>query len=55
MGQEPWLAHIMAIHYTEQSKAIVESNRLIEACNALGIAAERLYGRKEIVLEARGV
>lgn len=51
MGQEPWLNYIMSIKYTEQSRPIMESNKLIQACHARGIVAERLYGEKEILLE----
>jgi hypothetical protein len=50
MGQEPWLSHIMAIRYTERSPQIVESNRLIERCSAMGIHGERLYWTREIEL-----
>lgn len=55
MGQEPWLNHIMSIKYTDQSRPIVESNRLVEACRQRGIIAERLFGEKEILLELPGV
>jgi L-ascorbate metabolism protein UlaG (beta-lactamase superfamily) len=44
MGQEPWLNYIMSIKYTEESRPIVESNRLIRACQERGIIAERLFG-----------
>jgi hypothetical protein len=47
MGQEPWLNYIMSIKYTAESRPIVESNRLIEACREQGIIAERLFGEKE--------
>lgn len=50
MGQEPWLTHITSIKYTEQSRPIVESNRLIEECRARGIVSERLFGFREISL-----
>lgn len=50
MGQEPWLSFITSIKYTEESRPITESNRLIESCNASGIHAERLYLKKEIEL-----
>jgi L-ascorbate metabolism protein UlaG (beta-lactamase superfamily) len=50
MGQEPWLNYIMSIKYTEQSRPIIESNRLIKACQERGIIAERLFGEKEILL-----
>lgn len=50
MGQEPWLNYVMSIKYTEQSKPIVESNRLVVYCRERGITAERLYGEKEILL-----
>jgi hypothetical protein len=53
MGQEPWLNYMMSIKYTEQSRPIVESNKLIKACQEQGIVAERLFGDKEILLEPR--
>jgi L-ascorbate metabolism protein UlaG (beta-lactamase superfamily) len=51
MGQEPWLNYIMSIKYTAESRPIVESNRLIEACHEQDIIAERLFGEKEILRE----
>jgi L-ascorbate metabolism protein UlaG (beta-lactamase superfamily) len=53
MGQEPWLNYVMSVKYTETSKPIVESNRLIEDCQSRGIIAERLFGEKEILLPQR--
>jgi L-ascorbate metabolism protein UlaG (beta-lactamase superfamily) len=50
MGQEPWLNYISSIKYTEKSNPIIQSNRLIETCQARGITAERLFGEKEILL-----
>ncbi len=54
MGQEPWLNYIMSIKYTAESRPIVESNRLIEACRSRNIIAERLFGEKEILIEPAG-
>jgi L-ascorbate metabolism protein UlaG (beta-lactamase superfamily) len=51
MGQEPWLNYVMSIKYTEESRPIVESNRLIEDCRGRGIVAERLFGEKEILID----
>jgi len=51
MGQEPWLGHIMSLKYTEQSRPIIESNRLIQECSNHGVNAERLFGEKEILME----
>lgn len=51
MGQEPWLNYVMSIKYTDQSRPIVQSNQLIEACQSKGITSERLFGEKEILLE----
>jgi L-ascorbate metabolism protein UlaG (beta-lactamase superfamily) len=50
MGQEPWLNHVMSLKYTERSKPIVDSNRLIDECRRHGIVAERLFGEKEMFL-----
>jgi L-ascorbate metabolism protein UlaG (beta-lactamase superfamily) len=51
MGQEPWLGFVMSLKYTEQSRPIVESNRLIQECLGQGVHAERLFGEKEILIE----
>jgi L-ascorbate metabolism protein UlaG (beta-lactamase superfamily) len=50
MGQEPWLNHVMSLKYTEQSKPIVHSNRLIAECRAKGLVSERLFGEKEMFI-----
>lgn len=50
MGQEPWMNYIMSKKYTDESKPIVESNRLIEECRSRGVLSERLVGQKEIFL-----
>jgi L-ascorbate metabolism protein UlaG (beta-lactamase superfamily) len=50
MGQEPWLNHVMSLKYTERSKPILESNKLLENCRARGIIAERLFGEREMFL-----
>jgi L-ascorbate metabolism protein UlaG (beta-lactamase superfamily) len=51
MGQEPWLNYVMSIKYTDSSRPVVESDRLIQECQRRGIRAERLFGEKEILLE----
>jgi hypothetical protein len=50
MGQEPWLTFITSIKYTDQSRPIIESSKLVEDCRRLNIKSERLYGQKEIYL-----
>ena len=50
MGQEPWLTYLTSIQYTEQSRPIVDSNKLVEHCHNLNIESERLFGHKEILL-----
>lgn len=52
MGQEPWLTYLTSIQYTDESRPIVESNQLVEACSGKGLVAERLFGKKEILLQA---
>lgn len=51
MGQEPWLEFISSVHYTDESNPIIQSNKLIEACQERGIIAERLFGEKEILYQ----
>lgn len=50
MGQEPWLTYLTSIQYTEASRPIIESNKLVEHCRTVGIRSERLYGHKVIIL-----
>jgi L-ascorbate metabolism protein UlaG (beta-lactamase superfamily) len=50
MGQEPWLNYIMSVKYTDQSRPMVDSRRLIADCTSRGIHAERLFGEKEILI-----
>jgi len=50
MGQEPWLNYIMSLKYTEESRPIIESNKLARVCEERGILVERLFGEKEILL-----
>ncbi|HEX8191127.1 MAG TPA: MBL fold metallo-hydrolase [Pyrinomonadaceae bacterium] len=50
MGQEPWLTYVTSIKYTDESLPIREARRLVEECRARGLAAELLYGTKDIVL-----
>ena len=52
MGQEPWLTFLTSIQYTDESRPIVESNKLVAECRDRGITSERLFGHKEIVLHA---
>jgi len=48
MGQEPWLNYVMSLKYTETSKPILESNKLLRECHNRGIMAERLFGEREM-------
>lgn len=50
MGQEPWLTFLTSIQYTEQSRPIVDSNKMVADCRSRDLGAERLYGHKEIYL-----
>jgi L-ascorbate metabolism protein UlaG (beta-lactamase superfamily) len=50
MGQEPWLTYLTSIVYTDASRPIAESNRLVAECRRRGLTAERLFGCKEMML-----
>lgn len=52
MGQEPWLTYLTSIQYTDESRPIVESNKLINTCCQQGLISERLYGCRDILLDA---
>ncbi|OXG09143.1 L-ascorbate metabolism protein UlaG (beta-lactamase superfamily) [Flavobacterium araucananum] len=48
MGLEPWLEFISSIKYTDESRPIIESNKLVDYCRERGVEAERLFGEKTI-------
>lgn len=48
MGMEPWLKFISSIKYTDESRPIVESNKVLDYCRSKGLEAERLFGEKVI-------
>lgn len=49
MAAEPWLNHILATAYTDASFPIVEAKKFVAACQERGLAAERLFGQRELV------
>jgi L-ascorbate metabolism protein UlaG (beta-lactamase superfamily) len=51
MGMEPWLKFISSIKYTDESPAIIESNKLIQECERNNIITERLFGEKELLYD----
>jgi L-ascorbate metabolism protein UlaG (beta-lactamase superfamily) len=52
MGMEPWLEHILGLGLDENAPQWRESEKLLAQARACGFwAAERLYGKTEIVLE----
>ena len=53
MGQEPWLKYLTSIQYTDESRPIVESNKLVADCQNKGIESDRLYCQKEIILNSQ--
>lgn len=48
MGQEPWVNHILDNQFTEESNSLLQSRRFVADCQARGIYAESLFGKKEI-------
>jgi L-ascorbate metabolism protein UlaG (beta-lactamase superfamily) len=55
MGREPWLSHLTALDYAEDSKPLREARRLVEHCRERGVAVEDLYCRKELHFEPAGI
>jgi L-ascorbate metabolism protein UlaG (beta-lactamase superfamily) len=48
LGIEPWYKYFMGIEYDANSRQILESNRMIDACRQIGVPAEALYGKKTL-------
>jgi len=50
LGLEPWYKYFMGIAYDENSRQMIETEKMIKACSEMNIPAERLYGRKTLEL-----
>lgn len=51
LGAEPCYKYITGIDYHDDSRQIVESGKMIAACEAMGIEAECMFGKKTIVFD----
>jgi L-ascorbate metabolism protein UlaG (beta-lactamase superfamily) len=51
LGQEPHYKYVTGIQYHDDSKQIVESSKMIEACRELGIDAECMYGKRVFLFD----
>ncbi|MFD6287032.1 MBL fold metallo-hydrolase [Streptomyces sp. NPDC060205] len=47
MGEEPWLGHVMATTYTEDTYQIKQIDEFMAWCKGRGIKAGHLYGQQE--------
>ncbi len=50
MGREPWLGHVMAMGYHDESPQLLEARKLIDHCRANGIEADLPYVQSEAFL-----
>ncbi|WP_437933842.1 MBL fold metallo-hydrolase [Sorangium sp. So ce341] len=50
LGQEPWYKYFVGLDYTNDSQQLLESGKVLKACELRGIPAETLYGKKTIEL-----
>lgn len=50
LGMEPWYGYFTGLSYTENSEQIVQSTRLVEHCEQIGVAIKRLNGKHELAL-----
>jgi L-ascorbate metabolism protein UlaG (beta-lactamase superfamily) len=50
MGREPWLSHVMAMGYHEESPQLLDSRRLMDYCRGHGIATGMPFIQSEIAL-----
>lgn len=52
MGAEPWLQYITSIDPSEDTMPAVNARMLVDACQNLGLHAERLFGSADVTLPA---
>jgi hypothetical protein len=47
MGEEPWLGHVMATSYNDDSYQLKQVDEFMSWCAAQGIKGDHLYGQHE--------
>jgi L-ascorbate metabolism protein UlaG (beta-lactamase superfamily) len=52
LGLEPWYKYFCGLEYDDDSKQIVESGKMVEACRQKGIDAECMYGKRTLEFAA---
>lgn len=50
LGMEPWYKYFIGLDYTDDAEQIQESQKALDECEKRNIPAERLFGKKIIVL-----
>jgi hypothetical protein len=51
LGREPWYKYFTGIDYHDDSKQLIESGKLVEACRSRGLEAQCMYGKHALELE----
>jgi hypothetical protein len=55
MGLEPWLNYFMALQHSHSENSESEIEKLLQACSAKDITAEKLFAFKDIVYEKSSI
>lgn len=50
MGKEPWVQHLLDLHYTEDAKQLTDARALVERCHGAGVPATLLDGPGDVAL-----
>ncbi len=50
LGREPWYKYFMGLEYSDNSKQIVETGKMLKVCKEMSISAEAMYGKKTVEL-----
>ncbi|WMO16054.1 hypothetical protein [Pseudoalteromonas piscicida] len=50
LGLEEWYNYFMGLDYSDDSKQLIESGKMVEYFNSRGVPVERLCGKKHIIL-----
>jgi len=48
LGEEPWLQHVMATNYSDESYQLVQAGVLAERCAEAGVEFRHLFGKADI-------
>ncbi len=50
LGLEPWYRYFTGLEYAPGSEQLIQSQKMVDHCNSVGVPVERLFGKYTLYL-----